>query len=382
MDLNFHYFAVKAIAVTAGFSEPEAQEIATFSQYIDDFDWFKLILLNEVPGYARHLAKNIGIGYLFNPVTTGFPNWYDMLLLAAERYQKWIVTPYHFIPGKCLRDMPDDHTWRVKPAHMNDQSLITDMLKKARDTFIREGETNRKINLMRIGMLLHTFADTCAHQSFNGFHGWQNYTWLDKVTNNIDGKDITGDYSPAMYHNIYAVGHAEANHAPDDSNVTFNMRQYEYKDGQYSRPYSRNNTEEFLELSREIADFLLSCRNEPKMSDGNWNLLSEKLKQGFKTPLKDPEELAKHWAEIFCGISSFSYDKNAVLSAMLKPCGELLDERMAQLAEANSISGVVFEATDKFFWYNVLADEMRTAVVGTVFTSPLTEELAKQFNAG
>ena len=39
MDISFHYFAVKTVAFAAGFSEAEAQRIAEFSQFIDDFNW-------------------------------------------------------------------------------------------------------------------------------------------------------------------------------------------------------------------------------------------------------------------------------------------------------------------------------------------------------
>lgn len=38
MDLNFHYFAVKTIARDAGFCENDAQLIAAYSQFIDDYD--------------------------------------------------------------------------------------------------------------------------------------------------------------------------------------------------------------------------------------------------------------------------------------------------------------------------------------------------------
>ena len=42
MDISFHYFAVKTVAFAAGFSEAEAQRIAEFSQFINDFNWYTL----------------------------------------------------------------------------------------------------------------------------------------------------------------------------------------------------------------------------------------------------------------------------------------------------------------------------------------------------
>jgi hypothetical protein len=71
MDINFHYFAVKAIACTSGFEEEEAQMIADYSQFVDDFNLYAYIWLSEVPEFARYLSKEILPGlYCFNPVTT------------------------------------------------------------------------------------------------------------------------------------------------------------------------------------------------------------------------------------------------------------------------------------------------------------------------
>jgi len=38
VDISFHYFAVKTLALEAGFNNDEAQRIATFSQYVDDYN--------------------------------------------------------------------------------------------------------------------------------------------------------------------------------------------------------------------------------------------------------------------------------------------------------------------------------------------------------
>jgi hypothetical protein len=39
MDIAFHYFAIKSLAVTAGFSDEDAQTIAGYSQMAGDFDF-------------------------------------------------------------------------------------------------------------------------------------------------------------------------------------------------------------------------------------------------------------------------------------------------------------------------------------------------------
>ena len=82
MDINFHYYTVKTLAVKAGYTDDEAQTIANYSQFVDDFTNYKYMLLSSVPDFARHLATKItGSVWLFNPVTTGFESWFDMALL-------------------------------------------------------------------------------------------------------------------------------------------------------------------------------------------------------------------------------------------------------------------------------------------------------------
>lgn len=37
MNINFHYFAIKVLAIAAGFDYSDAQIIAEYSQFVDDF---------------------------------------------------------------------------------------------------------------------------------------------------------------------------------------------------------------------------------------------------------------------------------------------------------------------------------------------------------
>lgn len=59
MDISFHYFAVKTVARAAGYDEQKAQRIAEFSQFIDDFNWYKCRCAGNVPDYIK--APNLDI---------------------------------------------------------------------------------------------------------------------------------------------------------------------------------------------------------------------------------------------------------------------------------------------------------------------------------
>ena len=78
MDITFHYFAVKTLALEAGFPGAEAQRLAAFSQFVDDFDRRGSLYCGNVPRYIRlsrdHDLYSPGGSPLegnFEPVTTG-----------------------------------------------------------------------------------------------------------------------------------------------------------------------------------------------------------------------------------------------------------------------------------------------------------------------
>ena len=80
MDINFHYFAVKTIARFAGFSENEAQRIAGYSQFVDDYNPFLNYTFETIPdfmlGETALVSKSDG-GYTLKTIQTGFPQTID-----------------------------------------------------------------------------------------------------------------------------------------------------------------------------------------------------------------------------------------------------------------------------------------------------------------
>jgi len=373
MDLNFHYYAVKTLAVRAGFAEEDAQVIANYSQFVDDFTNFFPMFFKDVPAFAQHLGIDFGLFWVFYPVTTGFDKWYDMARLALEKNQRNITVPYHFIPPhtKLNEEKKGDEriAWRVKPARMDSESLIQGLLLKAKDTF--KDKPDAKENLIRIGALLHTFADTYAHQNFSGFWGWENYCTLTSVYDNVKKTDITSDYAPGEYHLFPAIGHTEANHAPDDSNVFFDAKMKFTEKGDYDFTFGRSNTSEYSIVAREIINYLSACLGKEPLSESDWNKLSEQLGKGFLTSQKTPTLLNAHWKKIFADVD-YHYDKNEMMNELLEetPWTEGLPDESLKLMQQLSEQGIEMEPTlykaksDDFFYYNVIADKVRNFVNG------------------
>lgn len=371
MDINFHYFAVKVLTKKAGFDEADAQLLASYSQFVDDFDTYRYLYFADVPQYAQYLAAKLPYGWCFNPVTTGFNSFFDYVRLSVERNQKRILIPFHFIPQRDLSYIPEDRKeYRVCPVDINESSLLQGILVGAAEAYKQFGDREC---LIRIGTLLHIFADTYAHQRFSGFWNWENYAYLEDVRDNITSKNITSNYKPNVYYNAPSIGHPNDNTAPDDSNVSFTMQQkFEANESfPYKATYSRSNVLEFLKCSKVILDYLRSCRNMGPVSEDDWNSLSDKMKQGFLTRDKDISSLSSHWSGIFPDIT-FTYDKKNLLTdnlSIVDANGEKnkdiedATEIMMGMFNNNDVEGVLLSGNnDDFFRFNVIADSIRRAV--------------------
>lgn len=210
MYINFHYFSVKTLCIEAGFSEDDAQCIAAYSQFVDDYDVWINYNFKIVPDFAKSLTKKRYFEtYDFYTVTTGFVTLPDMGRLLRSKYQRQIVVPFHLIPMKKLNEISSEYSphYRTAPADLTGTSLIKNLLFDAKDKYIKNKE---KCNLIRIGLLLHIFADTYAHQMFSGLHSWENYSYLTKATNELNGgTDVRYKFEPDKYCKYPAIGHTD-----------------------------------------------------------------------------------------------------------------------------------------------------------------------------
>lgn len=375
MDITFHYFAVKTLARKAGFDEDEAQDIAAYSQFVDDFNWIKYIRCSNIPDYIKDDNYDLYISNKlyppnFNPAMTGFSDYFDMAFLALTRTQKFTVSPFHFIPPSL--DQIDADT-RTVPAVVGDGSLISTVVEDARDKLLAQGE-DRYISLMRLGMALHTFADTYAHQLFSGYNSWVNDVKVTYVTDNITHEDLTEQVqneidqavqavqaanqslnNDAKNMTLLSIGHMWAGHTPDLTNVSFEMKYKSSKDSDgYDRTYARSNTETFVTACRHIINLLLSCRRQGNISDSEWAVFSERLADAFrfKFPEKNTEAtLAAHWHNIFPEYS-YNYSKAVVENSFI--------------AANNSMDEDAFGKaySDIFYRYNCIADDLLVRMYG------------------
>ena len=340
MNISFHYFAVKTIASLAGFCDREAQQIAMYSQFVDDYSAPLHMTCSNIPDkiiqsdvldlYAPTLRGN------FRPVSTGFANPFEYATLIARREQRLILSPFHFTVFD--ESQGGNPHIRVIPLAFGDGSLIDRLLHKEIADY-HKGET-RNITLLRMGMLLHIFADSHAHQMFTGYDSQVNRVNIIQVQDNISGEDITpvaragirGLFNRAIS-NIPAIGHVQAGHNPDIPNITFSLT-YDSK-----MIHNRDNTELFLEAGRHVYRYLQLCKGH---ENGD---LCDKLRQGFlaEMPRRNKvSSLAKAWGDIFPDIS-YSYSSSDIWRGF----------RSGPLAYS-----------EEFYEYNICAGEILAALYG------------------
>lgn len=390
MDISYHYFAVKTIARAVGFPENEAQIIATYSQYIDDYDLFYPRRYSNIPDYVKQDKYDLYISGFnlvnFNPAETGFWTTFDLGTLARPSMQKFTVSAFHFIPRNAAA-IGNENAVTV-PATLYDGSFASNLLDEARGEYTNaDGVAAKNLALMQIGMRLHTFADTYAHQLFSGYSAKCNSVIIKNVINNITGEDETAKYNSGIaswlawlqqyLHFLPAIGHMMVGHVPDLTHLSWTM-EYPLLPGAGKGTYTRSNTSEFVRAGKEIANFLCLCLGKEALAPAAWEPLAQKLAQGLLIDISDLTEepamvarLSAHWRSIFPDYR-YSYDHTKVLDGVVSAASIEVSGGLYGAAEANGAddrtveaAGIVFpKMSDDFYRYNVYAEDQLINLYG------------------
>jgi len=364
MNINFHYFAIKTLAILAGFEDTKAQQLAKYSQFVDDYSTPSLIACSNIPRkiinsstldlYSWSILGN------FRPVATGFTNPFEYARLIASRDQRFILSPFHFTPFDETQAGIADSS--VIPLAFGDNSLIDRLLHKEIESYKIGHKQN--ITLMRLGMLLHIYADSYAHQMFTGFVSPTNRVNITEVINNITGENCTSQaragikslFNNAATH-IPAIGHTQAGHNPDLSNISFTFSYSTGNGDSNDQLHYQNNTETFLEAGRNIYSYFNKClEGEPMAEDNTWDNIKPKLRQGFmiERPRQNPiNTLAAHWQQIFPHIQ-YHYNSGEIRKSFrLTP---------TSISEMTRNAKTAF--SEEFYEYNIMANEVLISLYG------------------
>ncbi|MCF8243220.1 MAG: hypothetical protein K9J16_17725 [Melioribacteraceae bacterium] len=169
MDIEFHYYITYLICKRAGFTNSEAKIIAYSSQFVDDNSMIFEINKDTAEYYSNYISQTMNI-----------------LKPKAKLFRIYPI--FHFIPGDPLS--PTTYRADGKLHWLN----TTPNSENAQRIFNAALGTN---NIYRIGIAIHSYADTWAHQNFIGYYD---------SFNSMSGILETG---------IPDIGHADAQHNPD-----------------------------------------------------------------------------------------------------------------------------------------------------------------------
>ncbi len=317
MNINFHYFVIKTLCRAAGFSEPQAQTIAYYSQQVDDFILDAPIVTDTEPTeylldhrYAGKLTDKL---WMVMPHPTGI----DMLKSLGKKYRHTTLAAFHFIPKEAITQLDIQEEARSKyrciAGNEREAGLIRQIVEEAAENVRKLDDNTKETSLMQLGMALHTYADTYAHCGFSGLEGWENRAVIEKALNETTKKEEIQWAEREMFQQLPPIGHGTAGTAPDLCVCSIDLRMRRNReDTAMSLHIARDNRKWFMLCARNILDILCDCQGISHWTDASWKPLEERMlsvMQGPESEKSKKDLLTARWSRAFPDIG-YSYEKN------------------------------------------------------------------------
>ncbi|MEN6318114.1 MAG: FYVE zinc finger domain-containing protein [Syntrophaceae bacterium] len=292
MDKDFHYYATFAAAKLAGWDEKKAQTIAYAAQFVDDFDYN--YGYGGEPWYIKYKNKNNlelphtgtlrfekAAEHIFkvSPRRTAQNDKSDFVLDKHVRRDIWV--PFHFLPGNFIpkgKDTVPGYIQRkvAKLPHADFKLLARPMSPLAIDMIndLLNLDHDEPYFLHLLGLRMHVFADTWAHQDFvgdgikaiNDCAGWYNFYEAEpSIMKQVDWQVLSTEleYAPPIFIFQSYLGHGRLGHFPD-----FGWCRYYYtpawlqQEGKFM--IGRDNPREFEKAFFEMVKVMWAAKNGKK----------------------------------------------------------------------------------------------------------------------
>jgi hypothetical protein len=292
MQIDFHHTVTYVLARLAGFEHQEAVIIAHSAQYVDDATNRGTIAFNNGNQYD-HIASS-------HSVTDVLHN-----LSNVEDYKVWV--PFHFLPGN-----------NGRPAGQGKDVCINQRMLCQPDSFVAadlchaalaaKGNQNA---LHRLGITIHVYADTWAHQRFCGFMDHLN-------TSHDESQEGFLERVEAFAAEIASLGHGDVSVHPDQP-----FRTWKYRDSN-NEEVSRSNSDIFIEACGQIFQLLLAYQGaggtQVQIGEQDRALLLGSLK-GFNS--EDAATRHQQWLNLLAhgGFSFNALTQEQILDLQYMPKG-------------------------------------------------------------
>jgi len=234
MQIDFHHGVTYIVARKAGFDHHDAQIVAHCAQYVDDATANGTINFNNGAMYARISSAHKMLDY----------RNFEQL----ANHQVWI--PFHFLPGNA--NLPSDQNvegnFIEKIICCPNSPIAQDMVKVC----INAKHEHDKYALHRLGITMHVYADTWAHQGFAGVNHDVNNVFEVKEENAKQGQNWAskvGQYFNNMWDNVASsfvsdalpLGHGAVLNYPD-----LPYLKWSYKNRYTNKLIVRDNPTDFV----------------------------------------------------------------------------------------------------------------------------------------
>jgi hypothetical protein len=284
MQIDFHHATTYVVARDAGFSHNEADIIAYCSQYVDDATSSGAIYFDN--------------GVVFNRISSAHKMFDYRNLAELANHFVWI--PFHFLPGNGgLPAGQDPHGGFINKLVCKPNSPIAQEM--VRDAIL---EKSRPYGLHRLGVTMHVYADTWAHQGFAGVsHRINDIRTLDAMEQQDENfikklkdffQDKFDDTKSEFVGNALPLGHGAALSYPDRP-----FLQWAYRDSD-GKKVVRDNTSDFLDAAEHMCIAMRRYRlgdpnaDVPGLTPATRQQIADKF---TSITLEDGEERHKQWLE-------------------------------------------------------------------------------------
>jgi hypothetical protein len=333
---DFHYCTIRIITEKAGFSPEDAQIIAYASQYVDDaVDHEKMNVDGHLDILSHRFTENT-----FDPICTAHDGL-QFIKGFKKDVQYKIYLPFHFLP-----DLENSNSFIVtKNCNLSGKLVLNCVAELSKSV----GEY-RILNLIRLGIALHTFADSWTHQNFSGIHSSP-----DNDINTIEiFKNGKWEKLPALvkleYDALPDIGHAEAGSLPDLSHL-----KWRFTKESGDELFERDNKLLFIEAAENIINKLKGLINLK-----NWPLIKEKLLECFGFEVDNIDEKFKKYQRLFPEIG-FYYDINQWRNEALRLIERKKIRNMIEQKPTFSLGN-----DKKWFYFHLAANDQRNYVLDLI----------------
>lgn len=253
MNIEFHYYITKYIALEAGFAEDEAEIIAHSSQLVDD-------------NYISYQCRTPS-GETYQNFAT---QTRDIAQPDTDQMRKYLL--FHYLPGD-----PTDPRARRKDGKMH-LLMTTPASSFAQDIFF---ETTKNESLYSLGIASHMISDTLSHQNFVGMP--------DEVNSLRDSEG-----------NLHAViGHQDLGDKPDIPNLIWHDPRL------IDRYTPVDNLERLLLAANKLyTNFVFMTSYPAKWSTVKKNItamIGPRINETQKTDVNSPQSRVSKYQELLSG---------------------------------------------------------------------------------